>query len=368
MRYLEKLVDQRAYGMEAALMMALEEAKKNDIDVNFQLLSEIRKQDRALCTYISAANNNQTKVSFLGGGSGDPTQAKVKAIYESLEDSLTLQMLSKKDNENIHLFSTMTSPSTAYLQEHELLPKLLWQDEYKKKCFPWFKLTAINNSSQELYYPLGLVYSFASQLNLHPDAFNHADITKLTNNTGCAIGASKDEAIIHGLNEWIERDAYALFILKTIINKNPRPAYFVIKETIPEDLLNLITMIETHFKEELIIVDITSDINIPAFIVSFTRQAMLVQPLGFGASLSKHAALQQALLEALQYQARFNENARSFRAETFAHFADHALIIKAMKCDLMELGRLGHYIRRDWQDVITHSLDSNLEKQNYVND
>jgi ribosomal protein S12 methylthiotransferase accessory factor len=354
-------IEQRAYHLEHALLLGLEEAKINDISIAFELRHKIESQNNHLSTYLCAANDNKAKLSFIAGGSGQTHHAKVKALYESLEYSLSLQAL-HPNSENIHSFTTLSSPSTPYLQQQELLPKRLFQDKYITNNYPWLRLTKINDPVCYLYYPLSLAFSYTPALHLYPDNFDHHDIDELCNETGFATGASPEEALIHGINEWVERDAYALFLLETIIHKQPKPARFIMKETLPLDLLTMVHMIEQHYQERLILVDITSDINMPAFVVSFTRQSMLVQPLGFGASLSKHAALQQALLEVLQYKDRFNDNAQAFREASFAYFAKHELIIKAMKCDLRELSP-DRIMPIDWKDITTHPLASNLEGQ-----
>lgn len=359
MNEFEQTPAQRAFKLQEAWHLGLAEAEKNDIKMIFKNLGIIRTDQGALSTYVCSANNNKTVLSSLGGGSGFTELAKVKALYESLEYSLGFQVCNQGINETKNMFSIANSPSTEFLTHQELLPQHLLQHQYQNQIVPWLKLTNYQEQTRSIYYPMGLIFAFTAQFTPQSDDF----ISEYSNDTGLAMGAKREEAIIHGLNEWIERDAYSLFLLKTMIHQNPEPMRMVCKDTLPTELSTLVVFLESHFNEELLIVDISSDLSIPAFLVSFTRQQMLIQPTGLGASLSKDAALHQALLELLQYKDRYNRNAQEFRADSFRHYANYPLLIKAMQCDLLRLIEQQHYIQLAWSNVSTFSLNLSLELQ-----
>jgi ribosomal protein S12 methylthiotransferase accessory factor len=349
-----KAISQRAYNLDEALLLGLDEADHHMITPRFKCLNDINPEELHLSTYLCAANNNELKHSTLGGASGFNQSAKVKALYESLEKAISFKLCGNKLLNEFY-FSTASAPSTQFLLDKQLMPKLLLQKEYQNQDYPWIELRNYQDASQKIYYPLGLIYPFIPN--------DSKELSELSNNTGLAIGATADEAIIHGINRWVERDAYSLLLLKTVINKNPTSARLLLKDTLPAHLAKIVSAVETHFNERLIIIDMTSDLNIPAFVVSFTRQAMLLQPQGFGASLAKETALKQALFESVQYKDRFNQNAKAYREENVAYFAKSPLLLKAMIGDLQHLVDNKVYDEIHWDSIVSHSLSENLNEQ-----
>lgn len=354
-----KAINQRAYNLDDALLIGLDEAGQHSITPQFKCLNKINQDHIHLSTHLCAANNNQLKLSSLGGASGFTQLSKVKALFESLEKSISYKICNHHLLDDLYFFSTSTSPSTQFLLDQCLMPKLLLQEDYQRNRFPWIELTHYQNSTQKIHYPLGLIYTAIPPLK----NFKQDYLSELSDNTGLAIGATVDEAIIHGINQWIQRDAYSLFLLKTVINKNPTPARLLSKGTLPDNIAVIISAIEQHFDEELIIIDITSDLNIPSFVVSFTKQKMVLQPQGFGASIAKETALRQALFESIQYKDRFNQNAKAYREENVAFFSSSPLLLKAMIGDLKSLIDNKLYVEVDWSSIESYSLHENLSQQ-----
>lgn len=350
---------QRAYNLQDALLIGMDEAEKQFITPLFKVVNTINHDNIQLSTYHCSSNNNQIKLSFLGGASGYTQLAQIKALYESLEKSISFNLCHNNLMDDLYFFSTKTCPSTPYLLEQQLIPKLLLGDEYQNNNYPWFELTHYQNSTRRIYYPLGLIYaSIPPSKNIRPNY-----LSELSDNTGLAIGATSDEAIIHGINQWIERDAYSLFLLKTVINKNPTPARLILKETLPANIAKIVSAIEKQYHEHLLIMDICTDISIPSFVVSFTKQEMLLQPQGFGASLCKETALRQALFESIQYKDRFNKNAKEYREDNIAFFSKSPLLLKAMIGDLNNLIEKGIYTDVDWNSILSYPLNANLSEQ-----
>lgn len=154
-----KVLYQRAYPLEDAWLIGLDEARKNHIEPRFQCLNEIAHQPMNLSTYLCAANNHQTKLSFLGGASGNRQVAKVKSLYESLQKSLSVQIGNTGRMNGLHFFSTKNSPATQFLLDKKLMPQLLLQENYQNDSFSWLELNHYDNS-HSVYYPLDLIYPF----------------------------------------------------------------------------------------------------------------------------------------------------------------------------------------------------------------
>ena len=363
MNKMKQLISHREYTLDEAWLIGLNEAEENNINLRFNQLGKITETDLQLETFLCAANNHQTKLSSLGGGSGYDQHGKIKALYEALEYSLSFQICANNQIERLHHFSSATSPSTQFLLHKKIMPNVLLEEPYLSHSYPWIELSHYQQPEKTLHYPLGLIYPFISQLEHLNPSLHKDQLGELSNDTGLAIGASPEEAMIHGINQWVERDAYSLFLLKTIVNKNPVPARLIIKETLPEDLLVIVQALEKHYQEEIFIVDISSNTRIPAFVVSFSRQNMLLQPQGSGASLAKEVALKQALFESMQYKDRFNQNAQKYRQENELHLAKTPLLLQAMKANIPDLKKQKQYIEVDWQTIASYPLVNNLKEQ-----
>lgn len=348
---------QRSYSLDHALALAQYCAHECNIDLN---VSTVRNS-KQFYTYLCMSNNHHTQLSFRGAGSGVTDEAKVKAIYESLEENLLYQVLSQVDSNKIRHFSVDSCPTLDKLKKHKLLPRFMINNEHKITDYPWLKLTRLNSVSDNLDYPLGLLFPHIVNTK-HNSNVIHASVSELANSTGIAIGATWQEAIIHGMNDWVERDAYGLFLLSTVI-KNRQQAKFIVKNSLPQSIRDAVREIENEHSDELIIVDITSDFGIPAFLVSFTRQSVPVQPSGLGASLCKDDAIQQALFEALQARDRYNRNTVIARNKTLSYYQQQPILLQAFRCDLTSLKRDGYYKKVDWVDVASHAIDHDLDEQ-----
>ena len=113
---------------------------------------------------------------------------------------------------------------------------------------------------------------------------------------GCAAGHSKEEAILQGFMELIERDSVALWWY----NRLRKPA------------IDLASFGEPYFHElqtyyqtlhrDLWVLDITSDLNIPSFAAISRRNDKEIEDivLGFGAHFDSRIAILRALTEANQ--------------------------------------------------------------------
>ncbi len=133
-------------------------------------------------------------------------------------------------------------------------------------------------------------YCYYGYSRKHYSWFARAD------SNGCAAGHSKEEAILQGFMELIERDCVALWWY----NRLQKPA------------VDLSSFSEPYFQElqdyykilhrDLWVLDITSDFNIPAFAAISRRNDKEVEDilLGFGTHFDPYIALLRALTEVNQ--------------------------------------------------------------------
>ena len=135
----------------------------------------------------------------------------------------------------------------------------------------------------------------------HP--FHLDDVFMINTHTnGIATGNTMEEAVVHGLAEVIERDAWSI----VQYNRHYRDALFVEDGA---DSHFIIDIIDSYEKAEVEIVakDITSDIGVPV-IAAFSRDMVhetMVPIDGFGAHLDPKVAMVRALLEIATTRALF---------------------------------------------------------------
>lgn len=297
-------------------------------------------------------------LAFRGAGCGNEVESEIKALFEALEDALFHEFLANsRQCEHVILQSAIHAADYEDLLNQHLLPAVFKSADYANHVIPWLQLDNLNLRNKSIHYPLVLMAPHLSRIDCYAHDSKIKAICSHANTTGLAIGATATEALLHGILEWVERDAYGLFILSLIIEKHP--IRLIDKLTLPAAIRDDIYAIEETYQDELFLVDMTTDFEIPAFFVSFTRQPVPHQPSGIGASLCRQDALKQALYEALQARDRYNDNTVSARKKVIAHYQQYPVLLKAYLCDLTQRKNI---IRVNWNDIKTHAT-SNLQEQ-----
>jgi YcaO-like protein with predicted kinase domain len=123
-----------------------------------------------------------------------------------------------------------------------------------------------------------------------------------THTNGLASGNTIEEAIVHGLAELIERDAWSITRYKRYYSD----ALFMDNEPENQFIINIFEKFE-QAGIEIISKDITSDIGVPV-IASFSRDLFYptMKPIdGFGAHLDPCVAMVRSLLEIVTTRALF---------------------------------------------------------------
>jgi ribosomal protein S12 methylthiotransferase accessory factor len=122
-----------------------------------------------------------------------------------------------------------------------------------------------------------------------------------TSSAGYAAGATLPEALVHAVNELIERDAWSCLLADCYFGLAVRPALRVVeKDTLPGELANLVDIVETATHDHVLIISIGCDTAVPAYVVCSADKHEDVRVIGSGASPVRSYAVQRALLEYLQ--------------------------------------------------------------------
>lgn len=148
-------------------------------------------------------------------------------------------------------------------------------------------------------------------------------------NSGCAIGATEDEALLHALNEWVERDAFSLFLLRSVYDRGPMPAH-VSRDDLPAALRAHLDRAEELVGGRVALLDLTGDLGVPV-VVAYARTPSRPgskHRYGMGASLWGTVAAERAVTEFVQDELLSRtvseQSASDDRSEPFAQLiADH---------------------------------------------
>ncbi|HEY5294934.1 MAG TPA: TOMM precursor leader peptide-binding protein [Gaiellaceae bacterium] len=129
----------------------------------------------------------------------------------------------------------------------------------------------------------------------HPDV--SSDFYCASDANGNAAGNTLEEAILQGLMELVERDSVALWWY----NRARRPAFDL--DSLDEPYIDLMREYYASLGREFWVLDITSDLGIPAFAAVSNRIDRTVEDivLGFGAHVDPRMAAMRSLTELNQF-------------------------------------------------------------------
>lgn len=229
-------------------------------------------------------------------------QAKASALCEALErycgifqgnEPRIQDCFQHLQSSAIHPNDCMLYSDKQYQDRHLLNQKPSLYDHVPEPFNPqatieWTPVWSLTQQ-QFRYLPTEYVYSGYRPLNKNQSTYCFGD------SNGCAAGYTREEAVLQGFFELVERDSIAIWWYNRI--QRPAIALSSFKKASWNVLLN-------HYKKmgrETWALDITTDLNIPTVVV-ISRE--LTSPenicLGFGCHLDISIAIERALTEMQQ--------------------------------------------------------------------
>ena len=235
-------------------------------------------------------------ISIYGGKGISKSHAKASAIMEAFE-----RYSAEKQNDDKSVIATPDEISLKgnYINPESLnLPKDFKKEDLNSTTLEW-SITHDLITDEDYYVPSNAIF--------HPYISNEAQSLFKSNTNGLASGNILDEAILHGIFEVVERDAWSIFELT---HKN----YSQIKiESSESEIINETLDKFTSQGINIKLMDFTADINIPTIAASaddtITKDAGLLT-LGMGTHLDPEVAILRALTEVAQSRATQINGAR----------------------------------------------------------
>lgn len=233
-------------------------------------------------------------VSIYAGKGAKKDQAKASAMMEGFERYSAEKQSIDDENSKLATLSEMDGEKFIHPDDLIISNEVKSLDFEKERKIEW-TLTKDIITENDYYIPSNAIF--------HPyipkDAKNTSAIFK-GNTNGLASGNVLEEAVLHGMLEVIERDAWSIFELT---KKNKKCINI---DNIENPLIN--ELLEKFKKESINIklMDLTADIDIPT-IAAIADDTILKDPalltLGIGTHLNPKIAVLRALTEVAQSRA-----------------------------------------------------------------
>lgn len=302
-------------------------------------ITEITHLDRIGLPVFSAIRptSQDGAISIYGGKGISVEHAKASAMMEGFE-----RYSAEKQNENTVTGSISEISTKGNVIDIETLnlPKDFKKENIDSLNLEW-NICHDLISGEDYYVPSNAIY--------HPYVSNDNTVQSLfkSNTNGLASGNSLDEALLHGMFEVIERDAWSIFELT---HKNSSQ---IDLDSIESDVVNDALLKFSENKINIKLMDLTADINVPTIAASaddtLLKDAGLLT-LGIGTHLDPEVAILRALTEVAQSRATQIHGARedTVRAD-FARTAGYERMKRINK----------HYFQEEDEKIALSDIKNN---------
>jgi ribosomal protein S12 methylthiotransferase accessory factor len=281
----------RSLTADAAVKLALREAKRLGMRFDKQLVGM-----RQFPTVVSHLIQGDTQVAASGAGKGDGPGAVAGAHFEALER----YYMSARINRRLADGAASLKSARDVARQPALAKDLViqrWATDYPDSIAACALYT---NEADGAWYPIFLTDPNYYREPLPSDSVDpYRSMLRYSSSIGTAAGASLQESILHGLCELVEHDALSHALLRWFVAGDPRVSVLDIA-SLPGDARLLHGIAVEATGADVILLDVTTDIGIPAYLAVKEGDA---GPLGLGASpVGVHAVL-RALGELIQVAA-----------------------------------------------------------------
>ncbi|PSK95408.1 ribosomal protein S12 methylthiotransferase accessory factor [Murinocardiopsis flavida] len=282
---------------------AAERRVRSDIDaLGWRARSRVLDRADPTATQCELWHQDGTEVPYgLGSGKGAHAPAHVGAMFEALEHAFSGPLIRESLAVELHEpRELLTGPVGADRAVHDLAH----QPDARVACLPYAALDGGPSFPAPLslwapWFPIP-TDGMADYRSRVGDTADYRTLLSYTVNTGCAIGATREEALLHALNEWAERDAFSLFLLRSVYDRGPMPAR-VPDTALPGFLHARLDRASALVGSRVVLLDLTTDLRVPVVMaVAPGLAGGSARYYALGASLSGETAVDRAVTEFVQ--------------------------------------------------------------------
>ncbi|MBP1905535.1 YcaO-like protein with predicted kinase domain [Paenibacillus turicensis] len=310
---------ERSVHVEEAIKVAEQFFIKHGVDISLQ---KKNSKNNLLCTYAVFDKSNKDNVELISSGKGVGKQALASALFEAIEHLLYLDN-SIQSSEKAFI-NQIVNTNTKLLEFYPIYYLHKMQYEKELNVIKYENITKENNYLQ---YP-----SFLN-CEVNEVDINLVGLKKYRTNSGCATGYSKEEAIIHGINEIVERDSLSTHLRNCFITKSIDTVNVVSPDSLNEKLKGIYYEVQNTLEEEIFLLDVTKYPEFPTYYAFLKKLEFSLPFKGSGTSLFSEYAIERTLLELLQHYHMHNNQNEKEAIITSALFSEYDKYYKAIKCN-----------------------------------
>jgi ribosomal protein S12 methylthiotransferase accessory factor len=232
----------------------------------------------------------------VGYGKGTGRQAVASAHFEALERYFTIA----RSNRRFADGAIIMRPATEVVAQEGLRQDLLvqrWGAEFPESTAA---CTRYDGRLSAVWYPLFLTDPLYHRQPLAGDSVDrYRSLIRYTSSLGTAAGADLPEAILHGVCELIEHDAVSHALLRWFV-AGAQDVDLVRADSLPDSLRALWRKAEEAISAPVHLLDITTDLGVPAYLAVADGDGTAPSAAGAGASPMAGYAAERALSEVIQ--------------------------------------------------------------------
>jgi ribosomal protein S12 methylthiotransferase accessory factor len=290
---------------------------------------ETRMLGQRLVTVQAAVSAPGQPCIARGAGKGYPLPARIGALYETLEHYLSERF----NSSDIEYLPTRYFSETPLFADDTVLSLITAQHNAVTACRTF--TDAITHTS--FYYPMALCIPGYSRQPLAQDTTNYRALQRYASNSGTAIGASDNEAILHAANECIERDAVSLFLLDQFYYEHHSPLRRVARPSDHDVLGRLWSDAEAEIGSYIVLIEISTEFLARTFLAFSTAANILPRVFGSGCSLDARHGAWRALTELVQLHHAVSEPELSNAQRHLTPFPRLLRCLRFDPCPLLNL-------------------------------
>ena len=259
-----------------------------------RLQATVDVQGQGPCIARTALHDAGGSLLTVGWGKGEPDTARTGSLYEAMEHLLSARHL--LTGAQVHPVDAVLEALARETPGEMPLTLLADQVEETIACRRYTSLCG----RAAFDYPLVLSAPDYLHAPLPADTFDHAGLSRYASNSGTAIGACPAEALLHALNECIERDALSLFLLTHFFHGCEEPLQRVDPQCMPAHMTDLYHRASAAVDAPIALLDISAHGPVSTCLAVALHGYPYPRPFGAGASLNPAHAARRALTELVQ--------------------------------------------------------------------
>lgn len=248
---------------------------------------------------VATADLFDNKNNLVDSGAGKGPDARVGALAESIEHFSTF--LPKKDDTPAQRCDFLATQQDA--ESDGFMTGL----PCKSETMDTYKLTTID-LTKELFVPRTLLHPLIEINSWNKASENTKFLSRYSSNSGVAFGCTKNEALLHGIHEIIERHILSRLFMAVCSIGPAIKLYTPSKTLLATALQNNTSALALAEKLQIIIIKDFMNVYFSVALPKSGPGDLHLSPIGSGCSLDICTAIQRAVTEQFQVDALYDHS------------------------------------------------------------